>query len=139
MNFKQFDDFYIIRLEKGEEIVSTLKTFCQNNNINLGSVSGIGAVDKVTIGLFEPKTKEYHSNEFNGDFEITSLIGNITTKNGECYLHLHINLSDESFKTIGGHLTSAVVSVTCEIIVTSINGIVEREFSDDIGINFLVL
>ena len=55
MNYKRFKNKYIIRLDKGEEIVQTLKHFCKKHKIKLGYISGIGATNKAEIGLFKPK------------------------------------------------------------------------------------
>jgi len=139
MQFKKFNNKYIIRIDKGEEIVETLKKFCKDNKITLGSVSGIGAANKIVIGLFETGTKKYHSQEFNGDFEIVPLAGNISTMKGETYLHLHANIADIKHNSFGGHLTSALVSATFETIIDSIDGEVDRKFSDGIGLNLLEL
>ena len=139
MQFKKFNNKYIVRIDKGEEIVETLKKFCKDNKIKLGSVSGIGAANKIVLGLFETATKKYHSQEFNGDFEIVPLAGNISTMNGETYLHLHANIADTKHNSFGGHLTSAIVSATFEAVIDSINGEVERKFNDEIGLNLLEL
>lgn len=40
--------------------------------------------------------------------------------NGEIYLHLHIGLSDSKYNAYGGHLTSALISGTGEIIIEEI-------------------
>lgn len=105
MMFKKFGNKYIIRIDKGEEIVACLKKICMDNKILLGSVSGIGAVGGAQIGLFDTSSKQYHSSQLEGAFEITSLNGNISTMNGEIYLHLHINLSDAAYHTFGGHFS----------------------------------
>lgn len=135
MEFKKFNNKYILRLDRGEEVVETLKKFCKSEKITLGFVQGIGAVNKATVGLFEISTKKYHSTELSGDFEITSLLGNISTMNGEVYLHLHINLADKEHKVYGGHLNSAVISATGEITIEAIEGSVDREFSESVGLN----
>lgn len=135
MEFKQFGNKYIIRLDKAEEVVTTLKKFCQEQNITLGWVKGIGAVNKVKIGLFETAAKQYHLVELEGDYEITGLSGNISTMNGEAYLHIHINISDKTCKTYGGHLNEAFISVTGEFLLEVIEGSVERAFDDEIGLN----
>lgn len=135
MEFKKFENRYVVRIDKGEEIVETLKKFCRDNNITLGSISGIGAVNEATVGLFEVAKKQYHSTTLKGDFEITSLIGNISTMKGETYLHLHATLADIKHQVFGGHLNSAVVGATCEIIIDAINGSVDREFNEEIGLN----
>jgi hypothetical protein len=57
--------------------------------------------------------------------------------NGQVYLHLHINLSDVTYHTFGGHFQSAVVSGTCEIIIDAIDGECERIFNEDVGLNII--
>ncbi len=135
MEFKKFGNKFIIRLDKGEELVTTIKDFCQKQNIFLGWIQGIGAVNRATIGLFETASKKYHSTELNGDYEITNLSGNISSMNNDVYLHLHVNLSDNKHQTYGGHLNSAVISATGELYIEVIEGSVERKFSDEIGLN----
>ncbi len=135
MEYKRFQDKIVIRVDKGEEIVEILKQVCKENNITLGSVTGIGAVEKATLGLFKTQTKEYKSKEFSGEYELAGLVGNISTKDGETYLHLHATLSDEQCNAYGGHLNLAVVSATSEIVVQIIEGQVERLFDNEIGLN----
>jgi len=135
MEFRKFGNKYVIRLDKPEEVVGTLKKFCQEQGLTLGWITGIGAVNKAKIGLFDVVSKEYHSSVLEGNFEITSLMGNISMMNGEVYLHLHINLADKEHKTWGGHLNEAYISATGEFVVEEIRGNVEREFSSEVGLN----
>ncbi len=137
MKFKKIGNKWIVRIDKGEEIVKTLKKFCKENKIKLGTISGIGATDRVTIGLFETKIKQYHSQELIGDYEITNLSGNVSTMSGEIYLHLHISLADSKYNAYGGHLNSAVISGTGEIVIEEIEDIIEREFNEEVGLNLL--
>jgi len=139
MHHKQFGSTFVLRVDKGEEIVETLKRFCASQRITLGWVTGIGAVNKATVGLFDPETKEYVSNELTGSYEIAHLAGNVTTMNGEPYLHLHITLADAEGSAFAGHLNSATVSATAEVFITRIDGEVDREFSQEIGLNLLKL
>jgi len=137
MIFKKFGNKYILRIDRGEEVVATLKTFCTDQNITLGAVTAIGAANRATIGLFNTETKQYQSMELTGDFEITSVAGNISTMNGEVYLHLHATLSDAQYHTFGGHLNAAFISGTCELIIDVMDGACDREFSSTVGLNLL--
>ena len=139
MNYKQFHNKVVVRIDKGEELVDSLKIICKKLDIKLGSIIGIGATDKVMIGLMNTKTKKYQSKEFTGDHEITSLVGNITTMNGEVYLHLHIMLGNIEHKVLGGHLTNAVISATFEGVIDIIDGQINREYNDEVGLNLLKL
>lgn len=135
--FRKIDNTYIVRLNKGAEIISAIKDFCTSNNIKVGIVQGIGAINAATFGFFNPETKEYNEKLFEGPREITSLLGNISTKDGETYLHLHMNASGSDYNTIGGHLINATISLTGEIFITPINGTVERKFCEKTGLNLL--
>lgn len=135
--FRKLDNTYVVRLNKGAEIISAIKDFCSSNNVKVGTIQGIGAINSVTFGFFNPETKQYNEKVFEGPREITSLIGNISTKNGETYLHLHMTASGEDYNTIGGHLINATISLTGEIFITPINGTVEREFCEKTGLNLL--
>ena len=135
MKAKRFRNKFIVRIDSGEEIIETLKQFCRSNCIKLGTVQGIGATNKATIGLFDAETKKYNSRVLAGDHEIAPLLGNISTMNGEVYLHIHANLCDSENNSFGGHLSSAVVSATFEAIIDVIDGEIDREFSDEIGLN----
>jgi predicted DNA-binding protein with PD1-like motif len=137
MEVKHLGSKIVMRLDKGEEIIESLKNFCQSHNVKLAAVTGIGAVNKVSVGIFMQNTKEYHSTELQGNMEITSLMGNVTQKNGEVYVHLHVNLADENYQVHGGHLNSAWIGATGEFIIDITDGKVEREYSEEIGLNLM--
>ncbi len=139
MKFKKIGNKVFGRIELGKDIVKELEDFCRLTGIKCGTISGIGAVDKVTIGLFDSKSKEYISTSLEGDYEVTSLTGNISSMNEEPYLHMHINLSDHKFRTFGGHLNYARVSATCEVVIEVIDGELSRFKDDETELNLLKL
>ena len=139
MEYKRCENKVFIRIDLGEEIVETLKQLCTELGIKLGTIQGIGATNKATVGLLDMKTKQYHSKELTGDHEITCLLGNITTMQKKTYLHLHITLCNEKNQAVGGHLTSAVVSATFEGVIDILKGEISREFDENSGINLMKL
>ena len=64
MEYKVFGNTLALRLDKGEEIVSSLKKVCEQEKIRLGVVSAIGAVNHVVVGLYNVAQQQYHSNTF---------------------------------------------------------------------------
>jgi len=131
----QFGNKYVLRIDKGEELVETLTKFCEKENIKLANVSAIGATDKVKVGLYNVLKKEYTSKEFEGIFEITSLTGTVSTMDNKTYLHLHINFSDKNYNTYGGHLNYCFIGATCEMIVEKIDGQIDRKLDEELGLN----
>lgn len=137
MEYRVFGESIILRLEKGEEVIESIKELCEKENVKLGLISGLGAANHVVVGLFKVDEKKYYSNTFEEDFEITNLTGNISRMNGEVYLHMHGTFANIEGKCIGGHLNKAIISATSEIIINKINGEVGRKFSEEIGLNLI--
>ncbi len=137
MEYKKFSNKIIVRIDRGEEIVESLKKLCKELNIKLGTITGLGATDNAVIGLFDTEEKKYYSKELKGDHEIAPIYGNISTMNDETYLHLHANLCNKENKSFGGHLNSAIVSATFEGVIDIIDGEIDREFNDDMQLNLL--
>ena len=135
MEYRKFDNTIIARIDKGEEILEKVKKIALKENIKLASINALGAVNDFTVGVFKTDEKKYYSNSFQGYFEITSLTGTISTMNGEFYTHVHMSAGNEKGEVFGGHLNRAIVSVTCEMVITIIDGAVDRYFDEEIGLN----
>ena len=67
--------------------------------------------------------------------EISSLVGNISEKDGEVYLHLHANFGRKDYTVVGGHLLSCVLNGACELVVTRFHCKVGRRFDEETGLN----
>lgn len=132
---KKIGNKILVRIDKGEELVDSLMKICNDNNVKFATISGIGAANKLKVGLFDVDKKQYFSNEFKKNLEITSLLGNVSTMNDETYLHLHINACDDEHNCIGGHLNHAIISATFEGVIDIIDVKIDREFSEEIGLN----
>lgn len=135
MEYKRFENTLVVRLDPKEEICEQLLSIANTERLGLAEVSGLGAVNEFTVGVFDTASKEYRSNVFQGPYEIVSLTGTLTRKENEPYLHLHFAAGDQKGHVVGGHLNRAVVSATAELIVRVIDGVVERAFHDEIGLN----
>ena len=139
MLFKKYDNKLIIRLDIGEEVVETIKNVCTDLKIRSGTITGIGASNEASIGIYYPGLKLYQSKIIKGNLEITSLCGNITSMNNEVYIHIHASIADEYYVVWGGHLYSAVVSVTCEVFIDIFEYTIHREKNLELGLNLLNL
>ena len=136
MEYRKFSQGYVLRLDPGEEIVASLTRLVEQEQVQLGSVTAIGAANDVTIGIFSTQEKRYHARRYQGDYEISALVGNVTRKEGEPYLHLHITIGNPVTGEVhAGHLTSATISATLELFLQVWDGQVGRKFSDQVGLN----
>ena len=135
MEYRRFGDTLIVRIDPGEEIVEQVRAVAEREDVKLASVNALGALNDFTVGVFNTEEKQYYANRFRGPFEIVSLTGTISTMDGAFYQHLHMSAGDGKGVVYGGHLNQAVVSATCEMVIRVIDGEVDREMSEEIGLN----
>ena len=135
MDYRRFGNQIVARMDRGEEILEQLKQIALREEIKLASVSALGAVDDFTVGVYKVDEQKYYSNHFAGAYEIVSLTGTISTMDGMYYAHLHMSAGDDSGAVFGGHLNRAVISATCELVITVIDGAVERVKDPATGLN----
>lgn len=135
MKYKRCGDTVVLRVDRGEEIVSAVKEVCAKERIACAEVSGIGAVDRAVVGLYRVAEKKFCPNTFEGELEMTSLLGNVTQKDGEGYLHVHAAFAGADGQSVGGHLSEAVVSGTAEIFIRILPGGVGRMPDPVTGLN----
>ena len=135
MQYKQFGNTYMIRIDPGEDIVGSLKKLCEDEQIRLGRVEAIGAADYAVIGVYDLLKKEYYPEQIDEFMEIASLNGNITAMDGKPYIHLHAVLADQRHVIHGGHVLEMRVGATCEMFVTVLDGEVKRQKDEGLGIN----
>ena len=139
MKYQRYNQTIIARIDKGEEILEQVKAIALAENIKLANLNALGATNDFTVGVFKTAEKKYYSNNFQGDFEIVSLTGTINTMNGEFYSHLHMSAGDAEGKVFGGHLNRAIISATCEMVITIIDGTVDRYADPETGLNLFDL
>ena len=135
MEYRKFDNTYIVRMDPGEEILAQVKELALAEHIRLASVQALGAVNDFTVGVFKTDEKKYYSNAFQGSYEIVSLTGTVSTMNGGFYAHLHMSAAGETGAVVGGHLNRAVISATCEMVLRLLDGRAERRFDPETGLN----
>lgn len=135
MEYRRFENRVFLRVDPTEEIIASIEKVCQAEQISLAEVTGIGAVYDVDAGYFAVKEKKYYSHAMRYEYEMTSLMGTVTQKEGRFYAHLHINVADQYGVVRGGHLRGAKVSATAEIVITIVQGAVGRAFNEKIGLN----
>ena len=135
MQYKQFGNTYMVRIDLNEDIIESLKKLCEDEQIRLGRVEAIGAAEHALLGVYDLAKKEYYPEEINEFMEIISLNGNITAMDGKPYIHLHAALADQRHVIHGGHVLEMRVGATCEMFVTVLDGEVGRHKEEKLGIN----
>ena len=134
MNYRVENSRILLTLSKGDLINKTFEGYAESNNIGCAWLNGIGAVEDPEIGYYSLNTKSYHRKVFSGDYELTSLIGNITIKEGKYFSHTHITFSDSNYQVYGGHLFDAKITAAGEFIMMRGDKNINREMNLEIGL-----
>lgn len=122
---------HVLKFEKGDELLSGIINYVKEQNIKAGFLTGIGALEKGEIGYFDVEKKKYLNVSFK-EVELLACTGNIAInkETQEPIVHAHIIIGDKDGKTKGGHLITAIVSVTVEIYLVETLPIIYRTKDD---------
>jgi len=123
------------RLEHGSDLLESLNAICLQENIHLGRIEALGAVQKARIGFYNQQTREYQFSELDQPLEILKLTGNVSLRDGAPMVHAHITLADQEGKAHGGHLADGTIVFACEFILQVLHGPqFERGFDQETGL-----
>lgn len=117
MNWRSEGEVFIIILETGDEIVSSLQTFARESEVQGGFFFGLGAAKNCTLGYYDISAGKYLKKNLPEAREIVSLLGDISLVNNAPFAHCHVQLGDAEMNVKGGHLFEGYISATCEIIL----------------------
>ena len=134
MNYRLDNDRIYITLAKGDMINKTFEVYAESHDIGCAWLHGIGALESPEIGYYSIKTKSYHRKVFSGEYELTSLIGNITIKEGKYFSHTHITFADTNYQVFGGHLFDAKITAAGEFVIIQGNKNIKRKMNAEIGL-----
>jgi uncharacterized protein len=128
---------YVIRFDKGEEVLTKLGEFMQSEQIGACNFSALGAITDLEMGYFNVHIKEYRKKVFLEEFEIVSLNGNGGIVEDKPFIHCHGMFGRNDFTTVGGHVFKLTVSVTCEMFLIKLDGQITRTNNEEFNLKLL--
>ena len=134
MKYSLDKDKIYISIGKGESVNASILDVAITNKIKFGWVNGIGAISNPEIGFYDIDYKKYIKKIVHGHFELVSLLGNLTYKEGELFMHSHITFTDINFKAYGGHLFDCEIAVAGEFVIFNGQNKISRNYSDETGL-----
>ena len=135
MKYRKVDDKIYVSIDKGELVNDKLLEVAKIEKLNSGWINGLGAISDIEIGYWDIEKKIYIKKYFDEDYELLSLIGNISLVNNESFIHTHISFSNTEFKVFGGHMFDAKVIAAAEFCIFTSNYHLHRKLNCDIGLS----
>jgi hypothetical protein len=132
MQIRRMGTDFVARLEAGDEVIDSLRTWADEHEVGFAAVSAIGALRRATLGYFDPDDNAYRHLPVEEQVEVVALNGNVSRgEDDEPMVHIHAVLGRADGRTLGGHLVEGFVSPTLELILTPFPGRVVRRQDPD--------
>jgi uncharacterized protein len=128
---------FVVALEMGEEVVSSITGFALQLSLASSGVTGIGGFQRVRLGFFDYERSGFRENVIDEQVELLSLVGNIADEEGTPHLHAHVVLGRYDATTRGGHLVEAVVRPTMELVIVEYPEHLQRRHDKKTGLVLL--
>ena len=112
---------YVFRVPGGEELLSYITRFAKTNGVRLGLVLAIGALRRCKLGYYDQRAQRYEVLELDEEVELVSALGNVSIREGEPFVHVHVSVGRRDGTTLSGHLIEAEVFVA-EVFLLGLEG-----------------
>jgi uncharacterized protein len=139
MQYREAPFGYFLVVDRGDEILESLTRFATETGVRAASFTGLGAVQRVTLGFYDLATQEYERRTWEEDLEVASLVGNLAVVDGGPFPHVHGVFTKRDFSAVGGHVFEAVVSIAVELGVVTAPEAIRREPVDFCNLKLMQL
>jgi predicted DNA-binding protein with PD1-like motif len=109
---------YAVIFYHGDEAFSGLLEFAERYHVTSAHFTAIGALNRATLGWFDPQRKMYKKISIDGQHEVIGMSGDIALYQGKLVVHTHMVVGSPDGTTLAGHVLAAYVSPTLEVMVT---------------------
>jgi uncharacterized protein len=110
-----------VSLERGEDLLEGLNAAVAELGIESGTLQIIGGLEEAVVGYFDREAAEYVT-ERTGHVEICAGLGNVSLRDGEPFIHLHLTLSGRDAAALGGHAMEGCRAYVVEAYFRKLGG-----------------
>jgi hypothetical protein len=89
--------------------------------IQAATIQVIGGLEQATVGYYDPEGDRYLPIT-TGHVEITAGLGNLSVRDGEPFIHLHLTLGHRDGSCVGGHAMDGCRAYVVEAYLRRLDG-----------------
>jgi len=131
---------HILVLDRGEEVMSTIARFADEQGVHAASFTAIGAFESAVVAYYDAEQRGYIDIPVDEQVEVLTLAGNLARSvTGRPLVHAHAVLARRDGSTRGGHLKRALVRPTLEVVLVQSPTQLVRRYDDSSGIALIDL
>jgi predicted DNA-binding protein with PD1-like motif len=111
---------FAVIFDIGEDPIAGLTRVAEKHELTASSFTAIGAFSEALLGYFDWEKKDYEKIPVKEQTEVLALVGDIAVDaaSGDKKIHAHVVLGKRDGAACGGHLLSAKVRPTLEVVLT---------------------
>ncbi len=139
---REGDRSFLLAFTPGSDLLAELASWAKREGIVAASLAGIGTLTAAAFGMWNSGTKSYDSTQFTGMMELAHCTGNlgVDRSSHDTAIHLHASVALPDGTMHGGHLLSATVGATVEMVVEELGTFpLLRDVSPHDGLRALVI
>ena len=130
---------FAIVMDSGDEAMAELKRFAHDNHLSAAHFTAIGAFRDAVVAWFDYDHRQYKNISMKEQTEVLALTGDVALKDHEPQVHAHVVLGKSDGSAHGGHLMSAHVRPTLEIVLTESPAHLRKTIHDASGLPLIDL
>jgi predicted DNA-binding protein with PD1-like motif len=131
---------HILVLDRGEEVMTTIARFADEQGVQTASFTAIGAFESALVAYFDAEQDRYLDIPVDEQVEVLSLTGNLArSATGRPLLHAHAVLARRDGSARGGHLKRALVRPTLEVVLIQTPAKLVRHYDESSGLALIDL
>ncbi len=110
-----------VSLERGEDLLDGLNRAVAELGLRAATLQVIGGLENATVGYFDTKEERYLEIA-TGHVEICSGLGNVSIRDGQPFIHLHLVLGERDGRCVGGHAMPGCRAFVVEAYFRALDG-----------------
>ena len=131
---------YALVFDVGDDPIERLTAFAKSERLDAARFTGIGAFSEAVLGFFDLQRKDYQKIALAEQAEVVSLVGDVAlAPDGAPQLHVHVVLAKRDGSAWGGHLMSAKVQPTLEVMLVESPSYLKRRIDAATGLALIDL
>ncbi|PRX43710.1 hypothetical protein B0I33_114171 [Prauserella shujinwangii] len=130
---------HAVVLDTGDSVLDELTAFAAEQDLGTAAFTAIGAFQAVTLGFYDLDERRYLEIPVDEQVEVLTMAGDIVGGGDGHQIHAHVVVGRRDGTTRGGHLLSATVRPTLEVMVTESPAELTRRYDERSGLALIEL
>jgi len=130
---------FALVFEIDDDPIAGLLEFARSQNLAASHFTGIGAFRDATLAYFDWERKTFVEIPIREQVEVLTLAGDIALEDGRPKIHAHVVVGKRDGSAHGGHLKSARVRPTLEVVLVESPAHLRRRIDPTTGLALIDL